>query len=89
VARAASLIAVAILPVLAGITGDSYLHPEELTSGFHKAMLIAAVVSAAGGVLAFATITNPRAAAVPPVDGDSLECLHCGLDAPPLRTRAG
>ena len=58
VARAASLIAVAILPVLAGITGDSYLHPEELTIGFHKAVLIAAVVSAAGGLLAFATITQ-------------------------------
>jgi EmrB/QacA subfamily drug resistance transporter len=91
VARAASLIAVAILPVLAGITGDSYLHPEELTSGFHKAMLIAAAVSAAGGVLAFATIRNPRRAAVPsqrpPADSNTLECLHCGLDAPPLRTR--
>ena len=91
VARAASLIAVAILPVLAGITGDSYLHPEELTSGFHKAMLIAAVVAAAGGLLAFATITNPRAAAVPssrpPADGDTFECLNCGLDAPPLVTR--
>jgi hypothetical protein len=91
VARAASLIAVAVLPVLAGITGDSYLHPEELTSGFHKAMLIAAAVSAAGGVLAFATIRNPRRAAVPsqrpPADSNTLECLHCGLDAPPLRTR--
>ena len=31
VARAGGLIAVAILPVLAGITGDGYLHPEELT----------------------------------------------------------
>jgi hypothetical protein len=50
-------------------------------------MLIAAVVSAAGGVLAFATITNRRAAAVSPVDGASLDCLNCGLDAPPLVTR--
>jgi EmrB/QacA subfamily drug resistance transporter len=91
VARAASLIAVAVLPVLAGITGDSYLHPAELTSGFHDAMLIAAAVSAAGGVLAAATIRNPRRAAAPAsreaADSDSLECLHCGLDAPPLRTR--
>jgi len=91
VARAASLIAVAILPVLAGITGDSYLHPAELTDGFHKAVMIAAVVSAAGGVLAFATIRNPRPAVVPsqgpPADRDSLECMHCGLDAPPLRSR--
>jgi len=91
VARVASLIAVAILPVLAGITGDSYLHPAELTTGFHRAVLIAAAVSAAGGVLAFATIRNPRPATVPParppVDSDTLECMHCGLDAPPLRTR--
>jgi len=89
VARAASLIAVAVLPVLAGITGDDYLHPAELTSGFHTAVLISAAVSAGGGVLAALTIRNPPRAAAPPApaDRDSLECMHCGLDAPPLRTR--
>jgi hypothetical protein len=49
-------------------------------------------VSAAGGVLAFATIRNPRPAPVPslrpPADRDTLECMTCGLDAPPLRTRS-
>ena len=81
VARTGSLIAVAILPALAGITGDVYLHPEELTSGFHMAMLIAAAV-AAGGVLAFATIRNPprSAAGAGAVDGDTLKC-------PALRAR--
>src|SRR5579862_3671802 len=59
VARTASLIAVAVLPALAGITGDVYLHPAALTHGFHMAMLISAVAVAAGGVLAFATIRNP------------------------------
>ncbi len=59
VARAASLIAVAVLPVAAGITGDVYLHPVALLSGFHTAVLISAAVSAAGGVLAFLTIRNP------------------------------
>jgi EmrB/QacA subfamily drug resistance transporter len=88
VARAASLIAVAVLPVAAGITGDSYLHPAELTHGFHIAMLVAAAVAAAGGVLAVATIRNPFRHAAPPADKDSLQCLHCGLDAPPLRTPA-
>ena len=39
VARAASLIAVAILPALAGITGDSYLHPAALAHGFREAAL--------------------------------------------------
>jgi EmrB/QacA subfamily drug resistance transporter len=92
VARAASLIAVAVLPVAAGITGTVYLHPDELTSGFHTAVLIAAAISAAGGLLAALTIRNPPRRAEPPAvqpaDQDMLNCLHCGLDAPPLRTRA-
>jgi len=88
VARAASLIAVAVLPPLAGITGDIYQHPAALTSGFHKAMLIAAAVAVVGGVLAAATIRNPSGARsrtpVEPGDG-ALSGLHCALDAPPLR----
>jgi EmrB/QacA subfamily drug resistance transporter len=91
VARVASLIAVAVLPVLAGITGDSYLHPDALTKGFHTAVLIAAAVSLAGGVLAFATIRNParlpEQSAAAARDDDVLNCLHCGLEAPPLRSR--
>ena len=59
VARAAGLIAVAVLPALAGITGDSYLHPAELAHGFKVAAIMAAVFCAAGGVLAFFTITQP------------------------------
>lgn len=39
VARVAGLIAVATLPVLAGITGASYLHPAELSAGFRSATL--------------------------------------------------
>lgn len=41
-----------------------------------------------GGLLAAVTITNPRpdlGTAEAPVPG---ECLHCGLDAPPLTTSA-
>jgi len=91
VARAASLIAVAVLPVAAGITGDVYLHPEELLSGFHTAVLISAVVAASGGLLAALTIRNPAPTGEEPVPAvqaaqDELNCLHCGLDAPPLRT---
>jgi EmrB/QacA subfamily drug resistance transporter len=88
VARTASLIAVAVLPALAGITGDVYLHPAALTHGFHMAMLIAAAAVAAGGVLAFATIRNPSrpAGAAPAEYVESLNCAHCALDAPPLRS---
>jgi len=87
VARAASLIAVAVLPPLAGITGDAYLHPAELTSGFHTAVLIAAVACAAAGLLAAATIRNPAKHAVTEgEDKDVVAGLHCALDAPPLRS---
>jgi predicted MFS family arabinose efflux permease len=90
VARAASLIAVAVLPVAAGITGDVYLHPDALLSGFRTAVLISAAVSAAGGVLAFAFIRNPDRPAEPSAQAartaESLNCLSCALDAPPLRT---
>jgi len=97
VARAASLIAVAVLPPLAGITGDAYLHPAALTRGFHTAVLIAAAFAAAGGILAAATIRNPPRYPAPaepgapgaetgPAPGDeTVRGLHCGLDAPPLR----
>jgi EmrB/QacA subfamily drug resistance transporter len=92
VARAASLIAVAVLPVAAGITGDVYLHPAALTRGFHNAVLIAAVVAAGGGLLAAATIRNPSRPAEPPAaaapPAGELCYLHCALDAPPLRTQA-
>ncbi len=87
VARAAGLIAVAVLPVAAGITGDSYLHPAELSQGFQNAVLIAAIACAAGGLLAFATIRNPPrgpARAAEP-EQPAPRGLHCGLDAPPLR----
>ncbi len=59
VARAAGLIAVAVLPALAGITGDSYLHPAALAHGFTVAAMMAAAFCAAGGVLAAFTIRNP------------------------------
>ncbi|MGH3260383.1 MAG: DHA2 family efflux MFS transporter permease subunit [Trebonia sp.] len=89
VARTASLIAVAVLPPLAGITGDTYLHPADLTRGFHAAVLIAAVVAALGGLLAAVTIRNPaRGQAADTADDrdkDALQTLHCGLDGPPLR----
>jgi EmrB/QacA subfamily drug resistance transporter len=82
VARVAGLVAVAVLPALAGITGRAYLHPSELAAGFRTAVFIAGALSAAGGVLAALTITNPpRVLGAPP---DDTHCLHCGLDAPPL-----
>src|SRR5207253_8738210 len=58
VARAAGLLAVAILPAAAGITGASYLHPALFSAGFRNAVFMAALVCAIGGVLAAFTIRN-------------------------------
>lgn len=88
VARFGGLLAVAVLPALAGITGTSYLHPDALAAGFRTAVLISGGLCAAGGVLAAFTITNPSRAPVPAGTPEPEECLHCGLDAPPLTTSA-
>ena len=69
--------------VAAGLTGNSCLHPEEFTAGFHRASLIAAGLCVIGGVLAAATIRNPRPTAA---EAAPASCpLHCGLDGPPAR----
>jgi hypothetical protein len=80
VARAAGLIAVALLPVAAGITGYSYLHPADLAHGFRIAIVISAAFCAAGGLLAAITIQNPTRQDPPVLDS------HCSLEAPPLRS---
>jgi EmrB/QacA subfamily drug resistance transporter len=85
VARAAGLIAVAVLPALAGITGQSYLHPAALAHGFRVSAVISAVFCVAGGVLAALTIRNPaRAASAAGTPNGS----YCALEAPPLRSSA-
>ena len=60
VARAASLIAVAVLPAAAGLTGTAYLRPAQFSPGFGRASLISAGLCLAGGVPAAVTIRNPR-----------------------------
>jgi len=80
VARVAALITVAVLPSIAGLTGDSYLHPDIFASGFHEAVLIAAVACVIGALIAVLTIRNPVRAPAPPPP----ECWQCPLDAPLL-----
>jgi len=83
VARAAGLIAVAMMPAAAGITGAAYLHPEEFSAGFRMAAFISAGICLVGGAIAAVTIRNPRPAAVPARPSEPQ--LYCGLDAPPLQ----
>ena len=84
VARAASLIAVAVLPAAAGLGGNAYLHKGTFSAGFHTASLISAGLCFAAGVLAALTIRNPRRKPAPEVAPEAERpCLHCALDSPP------
>jgi hypothetical protein len=87
VARAAGLLAVAVLPGLAGITQHAYDSPAALSTGFHHAVLIAAGLCAAGGLLS-ALLIDDR-----PGRDDELRrsdptvgCAHCPIGAPNIRT---
>jgi EmrB/QacA subfamily drug resistance transporter len=81
VARVGSLIAVAVLPALGGITGTSYLSPHALAPGFQRAVLIAASWCVVGGIVAALGITNP--VRDPPHEAAHSR-RHCALDATPL-----
>lgn len=73
VARTAGLLAVAALPPLAGIGGADYTDPARFAPGFRTAMLLAAGLLVAGGVVAALTISDEEvrsrttAAADPPL----------------------
>jgi len=58
VARTAQLAAVAVLPLVAGLSGGDYSDPVAITDGFHTAMLVTAVLAAAGGIFAYAMIRS-------------------------------
>jgi EmrB/QacA subfamily drug resistance transporter len=83
VARAAGLLAVAVLPLLAGITGAAALEPHRLAHGFREAMIIAGLTCAVGGILAAATIRNPPGASH--LRHPHLRAYHCALDGTPLQ----
>ena len=58
VARAASLLTVAALPVAVGLSGSDYAQPAAFTDGYRAAMVICAGLFAAGATVAWATIRN-------------------------------
>lgn len=53
VARAGSLLAVAALPALVGLSGADYENPVALTRGYHSGQLICAALLAAGGLVSW------------------------------------
>ncbi len=69
VSRAGSLLAVAALPLLVGLSGEDYQRPATFAAGYRDAMLWCVVLLVAGGVLSWLLIRNEEAA--PVVDPDA------------------
>lgn len=86
VARAAGLLAVAVIPVAAGIGGSDYRNPAALEAGFRMAMLICTVLLLLGAVLSWVLLREPaKAPAAPePQVIDLAKCAHCGVTGPQL-----
>lgn len=94
IARTGSLLAVAVLPIVAGLRGTDYADPAALTSGWRTALLVSAVITAAAALLALGVdnrvLSEPAPVGEPPVEAGPAprECMHCGVDAPPTQMRA-
>jgi MFS family permease len=88
VSRGAGLLAIAVIPGIAGLTGDAYREPAAFASGFRTAMLIGGALAAAGGALAWLFIRNTVAGRAPSCPAAQLDRRHyCASDAPPLATQ--
>ncbi|MEN3357196.1 MAG: hypothetical protein V7637_1178 [Mycobacteriales bacterium] len=97
VARAAGLLAVALLPTLAGLSGADYESASAFDSGFRTAILIAAGLLVTGGLLSAVLISNEPPApdggsgAGPPAGEPVAEtglthCFSCPVEGPRLET---
>ena len=61
VARAGGLVAVALIPVVSGLTGNSYLHPAVFGHGFHTAGWVTAGLCLGAALIAGLAIRNDAA----------------------------
>ncbi|HEV8562816.1 MAG TPA: MFS transporter [Actinophytocola sp.] len=88
IARTGGLLAVAVLPAVAGLTGDSYTDPTALTAGWRIAMWVCAGLCALGGLLALGIRNDVLAAEPTPAEVPESprpgECFHCGVEGPPV-----
>ena len=85
ISRGAGLIAIAVVPGLAGLTGHAYRDPATFAAGFRIAMLICAAVAAAGGGLAWFLIRTDLAGRTEPRPAATLDRRHyCAVDSAPL-----
>ena len=82
VARAAGLLAVAVVPGLAGISGADYTDPAAFSAGFRTAVMIGAGLLVVASAVAYALIRREPETAGPGERVLIEECTHCGVTAP-------
>ncbi|MER7991072.1 DHA2 family efflux MFS transporter permease subunit [Streptomyces noursei] len=86
-ARAAGLVAVAALPLLAGMGPEAYRSAPAFAAAFRRAMPLCAVVLLLGALIAWLTVRGDVLHATAPETAEPChaECTyHCGVSAPPL-----
>jgi EmrB/QacA subfamily drug resistance transporter len=88
VARTGGLLAVAVLPLLAGIDGADYLDADAFAEGFGVAMLLAAGLLVTGGLVAAAGVRNDDVRPDPQPQPEPERMRHCAVDGPPLELPA-
>ncbi len=80
VARTAGVLAVAVLPLIAGISGDDYQDPLAFAAGFRIALFVSAVLLVASSLIAAWLIRDPR-----PSTGALPQRRFCAIEGPPLQ----
>ncbi|APU12529.1 MULTISPECIES: MFS transporter [Actinoalloteichus] len=81
IARASGLLAVAVLPMAAGISGDDYQDATAFTHGFHIAMVLCAALLVFGGLIGALLISDR-----PDRPGTARPRGHyCAIDGPPVQ----
>jgi EmrB/QacA subfamily drug resistance transporter len=88
IARSGGLLAIAVLPAVAGLSGAAYTDPTALTSGWQKSLLVCAVLAVVGGLIALGIHNGVLGAPEPkPESPGPGGCLHCGVEGPPTHVR--
>jgi MFS family permease len=90
VARAGGLLAVAVLPLVAGIGTGSLTDPGALAPAYRTAMLVCAGLLAAGSLIALMGVPGrlPRRPATPAESQPTPVRVHCAVAGPPLHPAA-
>ena len=85
ISRTAQLVAVALVPAVAGIAGGNLADSPALVAGFPRATLAMAAIAAMGGALGWAWIPSAESRTGAEL-GDRVgrPCRHCAVDGTPL-----